>query len=230
MFTSDLKAFAKSKGADLVGIAGLTLLKERFPVSPPDLLDRYHRAVSIGIGLDRNIVDEITDGPTEEYANHYRQVNTALDELAGKIEAWIRKRGYHALAVPASDVTDEKDWRGAISHRAVGRLAGLGWAGKSLMLINPTYGPAFRLATILNDMDLEPDKPMENRCGSCTRCTDACVAQAIMDTVTDTYYEDRSEAVDIKRCAAVLEEFKTRPEIGAMVCGVCIKACPYGQE
>jgi epoxyqueuosine reductase QueG len=229
MLTSDLKAFAIEKGADLVGIADLALLKNRFPVSPPDLLDGYHRAVSIGIGLDRTIMDQIIDGPTEEYADHYRQINIALDDLAGKIEAWIRARGYRSLAIPASDVIDENDRRGAISHRAVGRLAGLGWTGKSLMLISPFYGPAFRLASVLTNMDLEPDTPIKNRCGSCTRCTDSCVARAILDTGTDTYYEDRSEAVDIERCAAVLEEFKARPGIGAMVCGVCIKACPYGQ-
>jgi epoxyqueuosine reductase QueG len=229
MSTPELKAFAMSEGADLVGIADLTLLKERFPVTPPDLLDRYHRAVSIGIGLDRVIVEEITDGPTEGYADHYRQVNRALDALAERLVDWICDKGYRALAVPASDVTDQEDWRGAISHRAVGRLAGLGWTGKSLMLINPDYGPAFRLATIITDMDLDPDSPMDNRCGSCTLCTDACLAGAVLNTGTETYYEERSEAVDLDLCVAVLKEFKARPEIGELVCGVCIKACPYGQ-
>jgi epoxyqueuosine reductase QueG len=230
MFTSETKNFVLSHGADLVGIADLAPLRERFPVSPSDLLDGYHRAVSIGIGLDRAIVAEIADGPTEAYANHYRQVNGALDDLAGKLTGWIQGKGHRALAVPASDVIDEEDWRGAISHRAVGRLAGLGWSGKSLMLINPHHGPAFRLATVLTDMDLTPDAPMENRCGSCTLCADACVAGAILDQGTETFYEERLEAVDLGRCVAVLKGFKTRPGIGAMVCGVCIKACPYGKN
>ena len=229
MNSSDIKEYALTHGADLVGIADLTLLKERFPVSPPHLLDGYHRGISIGISLDRAIVEEIVDGPTEAYADHYRQTNRNLDDLADQLVDWIRERGHRALAVPASDVIDKEDWRGAISHRAVGRLAGLGWSGKSLMLINPDYGPSFRLATVLTDMDLTPDTPMENRCGSCTLCTDACVAGAILDRGTETFYEKRSEAVDLDRCVSMLRDFKARRGIGAMVCGVCIKACPYGQ-
>jgi epoxyqueuosine reductase QueG len=228
MSSNELKAYAFSHGADLVGIADLTLLKERFPVTPPDLLDGYHIGISIGIALDREIVEGISGGPTEVYARHYRDVNRSLDDLTEKLVAWIGAREHRALAVPASDVMDKEDWRGAISHRAVGRLAGLGWSGKSLMLISPTYGPAFRLATVLTDMPLESDTPIKNRCGSCTLCVDACVAGAILDTGTDTFYEDRSEAVNLGQCVAVLKEFKARPGIGAMVCGVCIKACPWG--
>lgn len=229
MNSSEIKKYALTHGADLAGIADLTLLKERFPVSPPDLLDGYHRGISIGISLDRAILEEIVDGPTEAYANHYRKINRDLDDLAEQLTDWIRERGHRALAVPASDVVDEEDWRGAISHRAVGRLAGLGWSGKSLMLINPDYGPSFRLATVLTNMDLTPDAPMENRCGSCSLCTDACVAGAILDRGTETFYEERSEAVDLDRCVDILRGFKARQGIEAMVCGVCIKACPYGK-
>ena len=67
------------------------------------------------------------------------------------------------------------------------------------------------MATILTDMELAPDEPMKNRCGSCTLCTDACVAGAILDTGTDDYYEERMDAVDLSSCVAVLEEFKARP-------------------
>jgi epoxyqueuosine reductase QueG len=229
MNATKLKSTALSLGADLTGIADLALLKERFPVSPPDLLDGYHRAVSIGIGLDRAIVNEIVDGPTEAYARHYREVNERLDEIAVKLMTWMDENGHRALAVPASYVVNREDWRGAISHRAVGRLAGLGWSGKSLMLINPTYGPAFRMATILTDMNLVADSPMENRCSTCTLCTEACVAGAILDTGTKTFYEDRLDAVNLGECIEVLTEFKARPGIGAYVCGVCIRVCPYGQ-
>lgn len=224
-----LKEFALSAGSDLVGVADLALLKERFPVTPPDLLDGYHRGVSIGISLDRAIIDEIEDGPTEAYARHYREINERLDEISTKLVAFIEESGHRAAAIPASDVVDRGDWRGAISHRAVGRLAGLGWSGKSLMLINPTYGPAFRMATILTDTQLTPDSPMRNLCSTCTLCTEACVAGAILGTGTKTFYEDRLEAVNLGQCIEVLTEFKARPGIGAYVCGVCIKVCPYGQ-
>ena len=56
---------------------------------------------------------------------------------------------------------------------------GLGWIGKSCHLINPKVGPRLRLTTVLTDALLPPDPPLPNRCGSCTRCRNACPAHAI---------------------------------------------------
>ena len=225
-----VKEFCLAHGADLAGVANLGLLKERFPTHPPGLLDGYIRGISIGIALDQEIIEGISGGPTATYARHYNEANQRLDALAKDIANWVKDRGYSALAVSASDIVDKNDRRGAVSHRAVGRLAGLGWVGKSLMLVNPDYGPRFRMTTVLTDMPLAPDKPIENRCGNCRLCTDACVAGAVKDTGTDSYYEKRSEAVDMDRCMAVLEEFKAHPEIGSLICGVCVKICPYGKK
>ena len=227
--SSEIKKFCFSHGADLVGIADLSLLKERFQTRPPGLLDAYISGISIGIALNQEIVEGISGGPTAAYADLYRRVNKSLNELGRDISAWIKERGFTGLLVPASDTVDKDDLRGAVSHRAVGRLAGLGWVGKSLMLINPDYGPRFRMATVLTDMPLTSDDPLGNRCGNCRLCTEACIARAIKGTGTDAYYLKRSEAVDMDRCLAVLKEFEARPEIGATVCGVCIKICPFGK-
>jgi epoxyqueuosine reductase QueG len=153
-----------------------------------------------------------------------------LDALAAETARWIRERGFSALAIPASDIVDTTDRRGAVSHRAVGRLAGVGWVGKSLMLVNPDHGPRFRMTTVLGSMPLTPDAPLENRCGNCSLCTEACVAGAVKNKETDTFYNEPSEAVDLDRCMAVLEEFSARPEIGSLICGVCVKVCPYGKK
>jgi epoxyqueuosine reductase len=228
--STELKQYCLAKGADLVGVADLGLLKERFLTYPSSLLDDFIRGISIGVGLDPETVEGISGGPTAAYADHYREVNQFLDKLSKQVSGWIEEKRYHALTVPASEVVDEERRCGVISHRAVGRLAGLGWIGKSLMLVNPHYGPRFRMATLMTDMPLIPDSPLENRCGYCRLCTEACVAGAIKDTGTDSYYENRSEAVDMNKCVAVLEEFRARPEIGALICGVCVKVCPYGQK
>lgn len=227
--STELKEFCLSSGSDLVGVADLSLLKERSHTNPHGLLDDYSRGISIGVALDSEVVEGISGGPTAAYADHYRRVNRALDELSKQVSGYIEEKGYHTLTVPASDVVDEEQWRGAVSHRAVGRLAGLGWVGKSLMLVNPLYGPRFRLVTILTDMSLIPDNPLENRCGTCRLCTEACVAEAVKNTGTSTYYENRFEAVDMDKCVTVLKEFEARQEIGALVCGVCVKVCPYGK-
>lgn len=228
--STELKEFCLSSGADLVGVADLSLLKERFHTNPPGLLDDYSRGISIGVALDSEVVEGISGGPTAAYADHYRKVNRALDELSKQVSGYIEEKGYHTLTVPASDVMDEEQWRGAVSHRAVGRLAGLGWVGKSLMLVNPLYGPRIRLATVLTNMSLISDNPLENRCGTCRLCTEACVAEAVKNTGTSTYYEYRFEAVDMDKCVAVLKEFEARQEIGALICGVCVKVCPFGQR
>jgi len=58
-------------------------------------------------------------------------------------------------------------------------MAGLGWQGKSLLIINPKYEPRVRYATFLTDLPLTPDEPIENKCGKCKQCIKACPVGAI---------------------------------------------------
>ncbi|MBW2340498.1 MAG: hypothetical protein JRF50_09160 [Deltaproteobacteria bacterium] len=83
--------------------------------------------------------------------------------------------------------------------KAVGRLGGLGWQSKSLLLVNPDYGPRTRLATILTDAPLNPHGPIENRCGDCTKCKDACPPGAIKGASTKDHYRSREDAREHKR-------------------------------
>ena len=109
-------------------------------------------------------------------------------------------------------------------------MAGLGWQGKSLLLINPDYGPRIRLATVLTDAPLEADSPLKNLCGECTLCRDACPAGAIKGVRTDDHYKNRDEALYFSRCVEKLVgEFSKLPNVGAPICGVCINVCPFGR-
>lgn len=76
-----------------------------------------------------------------------------------------------------------------LAERAVAIRAGLGWAGKSTMVLAPGTGTYTLLATILTDLDIEPDAPLAKSCGACTRCIDACptgalVAPGVLDART----------------------------------------------
>ena len=76
-----------------------------------------------------------------------------------------------------------------LAERAVAIRAGLGWAGKSTMVLAPGIGTYTLLATILTDLDIEPDAPLAKSCGACTRCIDACptgalVAPGVLDART----------------------------------------------
>jgi len=227
--TSDLKAYCKTAGADLVGIADLEPMRKGLPVIPQNLLDPYIFGISIGICLKDEIIEGISDCPTPEYAQHYKNINSILDGVASQIVQWIVEKGLTAKVIPASLLIDEINLLGNISHKVIAQMAGLGWQGKSLLIINPKYGPRFRLVTILTDMPLIPDHSIQNRCGNCAECVKACPASAIRNSSTDSHYSTRDCAIDLKRCNEKLSEFKARPNIGAGICGVCIKVCPYGK-
>jgi len=228
--TQALKTAARAAGSDLVGVADIDPLKRERAAAPPELLDPYANAVAVAVRLDDAIVDGIGAAPTPDYARHYREVNAALDRITAQLADWVRARGGAACAIPASQTVDRREFLGAVSLKAVARLAGIGWQGKSLLIVSPQFGPRIRLATVLTDLPFLPDPPISNRCGSCTRCADACPVGAIRGGAAKERYRSRDEALRFERCLEFTRIFKTEPEIQAQVCGVCVKVCPFGTE
>jgi len=117
---------------------------------------------------------------------------------------------------------------GPILERDFAALAGIGWHGKSTMLISRQLGTWFFLAEILTTLDLPPDGAEPDRCGSCTRCIDACPTGAI----------DAPHHLDARRCISYLTiELKgsipveLRPLIGDRIygCDDCLTACPWNR-
>jgi epoxyqueuosine reductase len=116
---------------------------------------------------------------------------------------------------------------GPILERELAMRAGLGWIGKNTCLINPQSGSYFLLAEILLGIDLHPDQPFAtDRCGSCTRCIDACPTGCILP--------DRT--LDARRCISYLTienkaeiSAELRPLTGNWVfgCDICQMVCPW---
>jgi epoxyqueuosine reductase QueG len=214
----------------LVGIADLQLL-DGIKTEPGDLLKGYSRAVSIAVRLADGIIDPIVDHPTPLYQQHYLKVNALLDDIAVRVSQYLQNAGHKALPIPASQLLDKTEWYSYISHKAVAIAAGIGWQGKSLLVVTPQWGPRIRLVTVLTDATLQPDPPTKNRCGKCSSCTNACPAQAIKNVNTKLHYADRDEALHFDRCVAkVSQEFTKLPFVDSPICGVCIRACPWGQK
>ena len=229
-YTDRIKKEIIKLGADLVGIADVEPLQELEAI-PHDLLDGFSRAVSIAIRLPLSVFEMITDQPTPIYSATYQTANRLLDEMAFKAAGKLQRDGYFSLPIPASQVLDRKKWRAAISHKAVARMAGLGWQGKNLLLITPDYGSRVRLVTVLTKAPLAVDGPIKNRCGNCMLCRDACPVGAIKGIHTDDHYKTRNEALHFDRCVKKLTgEFAELPEIGVPICGICIKVCPFGRK
>ena len=228
MKKDELIAKLKDWGASVVRVADTSRLSG-IETEPKDLLEDFPRAVSIAIRLSDSIMDEIEGQPTPLYSSHYGRVNALLDDIAIRATNLIQMNGHQALPIPASQVLDWENCTSYISHKAVAIAAGVGWQGKSLLVVNPDFGPRIRLTTILTDADLDSDPPIKNRCGKCSQCKDHCPAGAIIGVNTDSHYSSRSEAIHLEKCVyQVREIFSELPHITSGICGVCIKVCPWG--
>jgi len=210
-----LLRFSLSLGIELFGVADIAPIREEFLLKEK-VRSAYYRGISIGKRVLDTVLDDIDDGPTALYFHHYRQLNFFLDRAALLLAVFIRDTGFRALPIAASQVIDWENQRAHVSHKKVARLAGLGWIGRNNLLVNPRFGSQFRLATILTNMPLEPDRALERDCGDCFNCLAGCPAGAIRPDPRDFNH---------LACFEKLKEFKRRGIVSQFICGVCVKAC-----
>ena len=143
--TSGVKEFCLQNGAAIVGVADLGPLKAGLQTDPPDFMQTYTAAISIAIPLDMRSVSAMSGEPTPAYASDCKDINVRLNTMTEAIVKHIENLGYRAEAVPASKKLVEGGTEGSVSHKAIAIMAGLGWQGKSLLLVTPKYGPRVRL-------------------------------------------------------------------------------------
>ncbi|MFQ6066218.1 MAG: 4Fe-4S double cluster binding domain-containing protein [bacterium] len=211
-----LKDYSVGLGASLFGVARLKSLKHDLIFLSPDTVDSLPYGISLAVRLSDKVIEDLEDRPTRLYLHHYRQVNYFLDQLALKISFFVQEEGWQALPIPASQVLDWEKQKGHLSHKKVAQEAGLGWRGRSNLLVSPKYGARIRLVTILTDFPLQCDQPQEGSCGSCERCLSACPAQAIKENQKD---------FDPGACFEQLRYFRKRDNVAHYICGLCVKAC-----
>lgn len=199
--------------------------------SLPDALKKYPFAITFGVRLSDAIIDEIEDKPTFTYFNHYRSVNTLIDQISLRIVLAITQYGFNAYSIAASQSipTSMVPYSGIFPHKTGGVQAGLGWIGKNGLFIHKDFGPRIRLGTVLTDIELPCANEMyESKCASCNECVKACPAFALTGNGWSIGVE-RESIVDAKACSEYMnQKFK---HIGrGSVCGICIKVCPYSKK
>jgi len=162
--------------------------------------------------------EEGTRGRIARYAwgDDYHEV---ISQKLDKIDNFLRRFGGRQKSYVDTGPILERD------HAA---RAGIGWHGKSTMLINTQLGTWFFLGEILTTLELPPDPPQRDRCGTCDRCIKACPTGAIT----------APHRLDARRCISYLTiELKTsipvelRPLVGNRIfgCDDCLDACPWNR-
>ena len=163
------------------------------------------------------------DGPVARYARGIDYHDHMLERLRA-LHRWLEDEiGQPVLGKTYVDT-------GPLLERDLARRAGLGWFGKNTNLINPSLGSFFFLGTLLVGLELVADTPFAaDRCGSCTRCLEACP--------TDAFAAPR--VLDATRCISYLTiEIKgaipveLREQIGDRLygCDICQDVCPWNRR
>jgi epoxyqueuosine reductase len=249
MRAEDLKRLAREEGFELAGIAAAEPLEEAAS---------YARWVAAGMAGKMGYLegergrmrgDPRTLFPSArsilcvgKLYNTPLPYSTEFDEPG---RAWISRyawgEDYHqvlrrGLERVAARLPSGCEWKICVDtapllERGYARRAGLGWIGKNTCLIREGAGSWFFLAELLLSLELEADSPPPDRCGSCTRCIDACPTGALVPA-------ESGWALDSRRCISywTIELRGPAPEearaAGRNVfgCDICQDVCPWNRR
>lgn len=223
-YKEELKKLLIDRGASKVGFGYLKDLL-------PNKYKHLKTGVSVVFRLSDQVINEIEGEPTHSYFHHYRTVNYRIDQIVLRGVSKLQELGFLALPIAASQSVnvDGNRYRGVFPHRTAATRAGLGWIGKNACLITEEFGPRVRFGTILTNMDVDYDEPIESsRCGDCNKCVKSCPALALRGGL---WYPGikREELVDAQACSEHMSNYYKSIGRGS-VCGICIKNCPKGTK
>jgi len=224
--TSGLRQQVLALGATLVGFADMEgVLEGQFACWP--------RAISIALAFPDEVIRPIAKGPTLEYYRAYNQFNERLNEIAAQTATLIHTLGYRAEPFAATVQGAELDVRNlsaAFHHKTAATRAGLGWVGRSALLVSYQCGPRVRFATVFTDMPLEVATPVTvSECEDCMVCARACPGGAISG---EEWWagRPRDEFFDARACfIEASRQLRERVGVNHPVCGICIAVCPHGR-
>jgi len=175
--------------------------------------------------------------------NYYVPLRAAAaDEPAGKIARYalgedyhhsIKKRLYQLAnwmqqSIPGTLTRCAVD-TAPVMEKELAARAGVGWMGKNTCLIHPRIGSWLLLGEVLTTLALPADEPAVDRCGTCTRCIDACLTAAI----TAPYQLDATRCISyltIEQRGDIAAELRAKSGNWIFGCDVCQDVCPYNRH
>ena len=208
--TKAIKSFIYNLGMDMVGIADLSKMGNipvGLNINLADFFKKYPFAIVLGAQYGK-ISKSASGDETAVY----------LEKTAYDIIAYLEEKHYQNLIIHCEDEYDPDNRMGLLSLKVLAKQAGLGWQGRSLLIISPIYGPIHRLIAILTNMPLNPDKSIQNMCKKCTDCINKCPKESLTFCQFDDHPNSREEVLDIQTC------------LGDDGCMVCILKCPYQKK
>ncbi len=154
--------------------------------------------------------------------DYHRIVRRGLEDLAARVRA---SAGPDFTCRTAVDTAP-------LMERALARRAGLGWIGRNSCLINQQSGSWFFLGELLVSLELEPDSPPPDRCGTCTRCIDACPTQAIVPIGEQWTVDSRAciSYFTIELRAPIPARFRDSLGNHVFGCDICQDVCPWNRR
>jgi epoxyqueuosine reductase len=191
-------------------------------VDPTKLVPGAKTVISLAYNYFTDIAP-IHDGTPQLSIYAYgRDYHKVVRKKLKQLFQWIREeygRIEGRFFVDSAPVL-ERDWA---------RRSGLGWVGKNTLLINPRAGSFFFLAELIIDVEIHPDPPIKDYCGTCRKCIDACPTEAIGQ---DGYIMDGSKCISyltIELKDDIPETFKGKMSNWMYGCDICQEVCPWNR-
>ncbi len=172
-------------------------------------------------------VHDPSRGWIARYAWSREDYHDAVLRRLQQVEAILRQ------ALPAdlqsSLITRSYVDTGPIVERVFAKYAGAGWIGKNTCIINQKKGSWLFLGVILTSLELAPDMPAPDRCGTCTRCIEACPTDAILAP----YQLDSNKCISyltIEKRGSIPEELRAGISHHVFGCDICQDVCPWNRK
>ena len=190
--------------------------------NPSLLLDGAQSIISIAVAYPSKMTNRVVSKNGERRGIFSRaswgmDYHIVLRERLKKLEAYIIERVPGALCKSMVDT-------GELADRAVAERAGIGWSGKNCAVITPEFGSYVYLGEMITNLPFDSDTPMEDQCGTCNKCIEACPTGALV----------QGGQINAQACISFLtqtkgmiaEEFHSKMGNRLYGCDSCQTACP----